>query len=59
MIIPDPLPFPIELLKWLSDLPYKDRMREYEIAEANIRRILIHKGYTDDRREVTVPTQTR
>jgi len=44
--IPDPLPFPRELDKWLSKLPLHERMKEYEIAEVNIKRILVHKGFT-------------
>jgi hypothetical protein len=46
MKLPDPIPFPIDLIKWLSELPPKARSREYEIAEANLRRIMLHMGYT-------------
>lgn len=40
--IPDPIPMPVELLRWLSDLPPKRRGIEYDIAESNLRRIMLH-----------------
>ena len=34
--------FPTELLKWLSNLPEDDRIRETMIAENNLRKIYNH-----------------
>lgn len=33
-----------ELRSWLATLPVKKRLKEMEIADQNIKRILIHKG---------------
>jgi len=45
--LPNPIPFPVDLIKWLAALPPKARAREYEIAERNLRRIMLHIGYTE------------